>query len=581
MREIRVSCPDQTGLGVDVFRVLLDFGLRVLKADICTDGGWCLLVLTVALSGAPPRWSLLSARLLEVCPTDTDALRLLCPSTPKQRTPYAVHVVSGHDRQGMLHSLAHALWEADTAVFKAHVTTAPSGEVRDTFWLYDNRDELSEPHRMLEICDRVKGALGPDVVVDVEPAPPSAVPGLDDSSSLPAPSSSFLLQPLRGSGASLYRMGCKDVATSQANLRAIINNRRSHNNAAVAAQSNGGVAADGGEDQDDEDENPTPTDSTGSDASVRSLSTRPDTDTDYTHHHHHRRDPSRGSVLSAASAELFPSTDVEVEVDHAASGSHTLLSLRCKDRKGLLYDLLLKFKEVNVRVAFGRVDVDPETGDCTADLYIQDSEYEAIVDHDVVEELVDRVREAAALPVRIAVQDVMGGAATELTVAANVDVGGRGRPRVTFDVTQGLCAAGLGVACADVYVEACEPLSPFSNSMATAEEIHRFLVHMPQGGGLESDQDRTALAEVIRASLLGIKAPPGPVARLLNYTTTAGTGSGSGAGDEGGENVNSNTTTTTTAVLNVRDRGGGVRGGVGARSPALLRSMSEAWKGTH
>lgn len=34
-------------------------------------------------------------------------------------------------------------------------------------------------------------------------------------------------------------------------------------------------------------------------------------------------------------------------------------------------------------------------------------------------------------------------------VTANIDSGGRGRPRVTFDVTQGLSAAGVGVFMAD------------------------------------------------------------------------------------------------------------------------------------
>jgi hypothetical protein len=99
-------------------------------------------------------------------------------------------------------------------VFKAHITTSPSGKVADMFWLYDNRHELPENHRhahswelptpcpcppaalhlsaiaapcrrgcaavqcgallmlmhsaclsccrVLEVCDRVKGALGPD-----------------------------------------------------------------------------------------------------------------------------------------------------------------------------------------------------------------------------------------------------------------------------------------------------------------------------------------------------------------------------------------------------------------------------------
>ncbi len=43
--------------------------------------------------------------------------------------------------------LMHTLWEADVAVFKAHITTGPGGKVMDMFWLYDNRCELPENHR--------------------------------------------------------------------------------------------------------------------------------------------------------------------------------------------------------------------------------------------------------------------------------------------------------------------------------------------------------------------------------------------------------------------------------------------------
>jgi hypothetical protein len=45
----------------------------------------------------------------------------------------------------------HTLWEADVAVFKAHITTGPGGKVLDMFWIYDNRCELPENHRSLPL----------------------------------------------------------------------------------------------------------------------------------------------------------------------------------------------------------------------------------------------------------------------------------------------------------------------------------------------------------------------------------------------------------------------------------------------
>jgi hypothetical protein len=58
------------------------------------------------------------------------------------------------------------------------------------------------------------------------------------------------------------------------------------------------------------------------------------------------------------------------------------------------------------------------------------------------EELKERVRESVRLPVRISIKDVYDSLCTELCVTANVDSGGRGRPRVTYDVTKALSSLG-------------------------------------------------------------------------------------------------------------------------------------------
>lgn len=127
-----------------------------------------------------------------------------------------------------------------------------------------------------------------------------------------------------------------------------------------------------------------------------------------------------------------------------------------------------------------------------------------------------------ALPVRIDIKDAFEASCTELTVTANIDSGGRGRPRVTFDVTQGLSAAGVGVFMADgeaqavravlccaapccaVQAATCAPnpadlplsapnphppvyierpgLDPYGAPLAggpPAQEMHRFLIHLP------------------------------------------------------------------------------------------------------
>jgi hypothetical protein len=52
------------------------------------------------------------------------------------------------------------------------------------------------------------------------------------------------------------------------------------------------------------------------------------------------------------------------------------------------------------------------------------------------------VRGTVALPVRIDIKDVYDETCTELLVTAALDAGGRGRPRVTYDVTAALNAMG-------------------------------------------------------------------------------------------------------------------------------------------
>lgn len=57
-------------------------------------------------------------------------------------------------------------------------------------------------------------------------------------------------------------------------------------------------------------------------------------------------------------------------------------------------------------------------------------------------ELMERIRAAVLLPVRIDVKDVYDETCTELRVTAALDSGGRGRPRVTYDVTAALANMG-------------------------------------------------------------------------------------------------------------------------------------------
>ena len=73
--QVRVTCPDKTGLGSDITRTIFDFGFVVLKGDFATDGKWAFVLVTVRRQGggaetsAPVNWDLLRIRLENLCPS--------------------------------------------------------------------------------------------------------------------------------------------------------------------------------------------------------------------------------------------------------------------------------------------------------------------------------------------------------------------------------------------------------------------------------------------------------------------------------------------------------------------------------
>ena len=71
-REVRISCPDATGLGCDVTRMLLDFGLKVLHGDMTTDGRWCFLI----FKAGPSAWWL--PRVSNCCNSSPVSLSHAC-----------------------------------------------------------------------------------------------------------------------------------------------------------------------------------------------------------------------------------------------------------------------------------------------------------------------------------------------------------------------------------------------------------------------------------------------------------------------------------------------------------------------
>ncbi|CAI8612033.1 unnamed protein product [Vicia faba] len=71
---VTVNCPDKAGLGCDLCRIILEFGLRITRADISTDGRWCYIIFWVIPHSESLKvdWESLKTRLLSPCPSCLD-----------------------------------------------------------------------------------------------------------------------------------------------------------------------------------------------------------------------------------------------------------------------------------------------------------------------------------------------------------------------------------------------------------------------------------------------------------------------------------------------------------------------------
>ncbi|XP_010530480.1 PREDICTED: ACT domain-containing protein ACR10 isoform X2 [Tarenaya hassleriana] len=159
---ITVNCPDKTGLGCDLCRILLFFGLNIVRGDVSTDGKWCYVVFWVM--GKPnTRWNLLKKRLVGVCPSCSSASGISYYRNELQiQKPPDVFLLKlcCFDRKGLLYDVTEALCELELNVKKVKVSTTPDGKVMDLFFLTDTRELLGTKKRQEEAYQCLRNAIG-------------------------------------------------------------------------------------------------------------------------------------------------------------------------------------------------------------------------------------------------------------------------------------------------------------------------------------------------------------------------------------------------------------------------------------
>ncbi|XP_004494076.1 ACT domain-containing protein ACR10-like [Cicer arietinum] len=168
---ITVNCPDKTGLGSDLCRILLFFRLTILRGDVSTDGKWCYIVFWV-MGKENTRWSLLKMRLIGACPSCSSAsgMYYYCSDLQPPR-PSDVFLLTFccNDRTGLLHDVTTVLCELELTIKKVKVSTTPDGKVVDLFFITDTRELLHTQTRRDDTIEKLTAILGDGcTTIDIE-----------------------------------------------------------------------------------------------------------------------------------------------------------------------------------------------------------------------------------------------------------------------------------------------------------------------------------------------------------------------------------------------------------------------------
>ncbi|KAK2654927.1 hypothetical protein Ddye_007979 [Dipteronia dyeriana] len=185
---ITVNCPDKTGLGCDLCRIILFFGPSIVRGDVSTDGKWCYIVFWVI--GKPTtRWNLLKKRLMGACPSCSSASGIFYYRSelqpPKPPDVFLLKLCC-YDRKGLLHDVTWVLCELELTIKKVKVSTTPDGKVMDLFFVTDTRELLHTKKRQDDTYEQLKDIMGDSMIsCDIEMVGPEITACSQASSFLP------------------------------------------------------------------------------------------------------------------------------------------------------------------------------------------------------------------------------------------------------------------------------------------------------------------------------------------------------------------------------------------------------------
>lgn len=392
---ITVNCPDKTGLGCDLCRIILEFGLCITRGDVSTDGKWCFVVLWVVpcSSKINIQWTSLKNRLLSICPSNPIPF-YYADTRPTISQVYLLKLFS-IDRKGLLHDVTHVLSELELLIHRVKVSTTPDGRVMDLFFITDGMELLHTKKRQDETYERLNDVLGESCI-----------------------SCEFQL-------ADGFQQGISSLAP------------------AVAEEL-------------------------------------------------FRPEISEGEVGSLSlSPDMTKLKRVNVSIDNSLSPKQTLLQIHCVDQKGLLYDILRTLKDCDIQIAYGRFLSDKK-GYREIDLFIQQADGRKLVEVEKQNSICSQLKLEMLHPLRVII--VSRGPDTELMVANPVELSGKGRPRVFYDVTLALKLLGICIFSAEI------------GRHTTGDrqwEVYRFLLQETRDYPLANKRARCQIVDRVRRTLMG------------------------------------------------------------------------------
>ncbi|KAG6527822.1 ACT domain-containing protein ACR9-like [Zingiber officinale] len=391
---VTVSCPDQTGLGCDFCRAILDFGLCIARGDVSTDGKWCYFVFWVIPRSASSNihWLSLKNRLFSLCPSSSIPFYYDVVSRPTTSQIYLLKLFSV-DRKGLLHDVTKVLCELEFTIERVKVSTTPDGRVVDLFFITDAMELLDTKARQNDLCEKLDAVLQESVnLCEIELVEDFQF----GFSSLPEAVSEELFK-LELSGIDSQRL----------------------------------------------------------------------------------------------SPEMKLLNKADVKIDNSLSPSHTLLQVHCVDQKGLLYDIMRTLKDCNIQVSYGRFLSDLR-GSREVDLLIQQSDGNKVADHEKQGVLCSRLKMEMLHPLRVTI--TTRGPDTELLVANPVELCGRGRPRVFYDITLALKVLGICIFSAEIGRH---------TAFERQWEVYRFLLDDSRELQLANSHARSEIVDRVRRTLMG------------------------------------------------------------------------------